>query len=96
MPRAIGPVTSRAWTATSPSDSTLFDFSDFFRGSANLPGSLWVASDALVKNLNNNGSVVQSAWVNGSGWAPDTFQDGDTNIQQEKTYAAFALAAFWP
>lgn len=75
-------------------DSTLFDFSDFFRGRANLPGSLWVASDALVKNLNNNGSLVQSAWVNGSGWAPDTFQDGDTNIQQEKTYAAFALLRF--
>ena len=42
-------------------DSTLFDFSDFFRGQANLPGSLWVASDSLVKNLNNNGAVVQSA-----------------------------------
>jgi TonB-dependent receptor len=26
-------------------NSVLFDFSDFFRGHANLPGSLWVASD---------------------------------------------------
>ena len=32
--------------------------------------------------------------MNGSGWAPDTFQDGDTNIQQEKTYAAFGLLRF--
>jgi TonB-dependent receptor len=74
--------------------STLFDFSDFFRGDANLPGSLWVATDSLVKNLKDNGSVVQSAWVNGSGWAPDTFRDGDTNVQQENTYAAFALLRF--
>jgi TonB-dependent receptor len=75
-------------------DSVLFDFSDFFRGRANLPGSLWVASDSLVKNLNSNGGVVQSAWVNGAGWAPDTFLDGDTNVQQENTYAAFALLRF--
>ena len=52
-------------------DSVLFDFSDFFRGQANLPGSLWVASDALVQNLRNNAGLIQSAWVNGSGWAPD-------------------------
>jgi TonB-dependent receptor len=75
-------------------DSVLFDFSDFFRGRANLPGSLWVASDSLVQNLHGNASLVQSAWVNGSGWAPDSFLDGDTNVQQEKTYAAFALLRF--
>ena len=75
-------------------NSTLFDFSDFFRGKANLPGSLWVASDALVKSLNQNGNIIQTAWVNGSGWAPDSFQDGDTNIQQEQTYAAFGLLRF--
>jgi TonB-dependent receptor len=75
-------------------NSTMFDFSDFFRGHANLPGSLWVASDSLVGNLKDNGSLVQSAWVNGSGWAPDSFQDGDTNVQQEKTYAGFALLRF--
>jgi TonB-dependent receptor len=74
--------------------SRLFDFSDFFRGRANLPGALWVASDALVKNLNGNAATVQQAWVNGSGWAPDFFRDGDTNVQNEKTYAAFALLRF--
>src|SRR5688572_16935249 len=75
-------------------ESRQFDFSDFFRGRANLPGSLWVASDSLVTNLKENGGVVQSAWVNGSGWAPDTFLEGDTNVQQEKTYAAFGLLRF--
>ena len=75
-------------------ESQLFDFSDFFRGRANLPGSLWVASDSLVKNLNRNASVVQSALVNGSGWGPDAFREGDTNVQNEKTYAGFALLRF--
>jgi TonB-dependent receptor len=32
--------------------------------------------------------------VNGSGWAPDSFLEGDTNVQEEKTYAAFALLRF--
>jgi TonB-dependent receptor len=75
-------------------DSTLFDFSDFFRGRANLPGSLWVASDALVQNLHGNAGLIQQALVNGSGWAPDEFLDGDTNVQNEKTYAAFGLLRF--
>src|SRR5678815_2458229 len=34
--------------------SQLFDFKDFFRGKANLPGHLWVASESLVKNLHDN------------------------------------------
>lgn len=75
-------------------DSTQFNFADFFRGEANLPGSLWVASDSMIRNLKGNAGLVQSALVNGSGWAPDSFQDGDTNVQQEKTYAGFALLRF--
>ncbi|HET9861927.1 MAG TPA: TonB-dependent receptor [Steroidobacteraceae bacterium] len=74
--------------------STLFDFSDFFRGDSNLPGSIWVASDSMVRNLKGNAGLVQSALVNGSGWAPDTFRDGDINVQEEKDYAAFALLRF--
>jgi TonB-dependent receptor len=75
-------------------DSVQFDFSDFFRGRANLPGSLWVASDSLVKSLNRNAGIVQQALVNGSGWGPDVFRDGDTNVQNEKTYAGFGLLRF--
>lgn len=74
--------------------SQLFDFKDFFRGKANLPGQLWVASDGLVRNLQSNAYLVDQALVNGSGWAPDTFLEGDTNQQEEKTYAAFALLRF--
>ncbi|HEX6636715.1 MAG TPA: TonB-dependent receptor, partial [Steroidobacteraceae bacterium] len=75
-------------------NSQLFDFSDFFRGDANLPGALWVASDSLVSDLRGNAGLIQSALVNGAGWAPDIFRDGDINTQQEKTYAAFALLRF--
>ena len=94
MRRATGPVTSRAWTATSPAIRSSSTSRTSSAANANLPGSLWVASDSLVRNLNNNGSLIQTAWVNGSGWAPDSFQDGDTNVQQEKTYAAFGLLRF--
>ena len=50
MRKATGPGTSRAWTATSPINprSSIFRTSS---AAANLPGSLWVASDSLVKNL---------------------------------------------
>ena len=37
---------------------------------------------------------MQTALVNGAGWAPDYFRDGDTNVQQEKTYAGFGLLRF--
>ena len=74
--------------------SRLFNFSDFYRGKAQLPGGLWVASDSLVEHLNDNAATVKSLEVNGSGWAPDSFRDGDTNVQHEKTYALFALLRF--
>ena len=42
---------------------------------------------------------VQSAWVNGAGWAPDSFQAGDTNVQQEEDIcrirACCGLARNW-
>ena len=43
-------------------DSVLFDFSDFFRGRANLPGSLWVASDSLVRNLKTTAASCRRPW----------------------------------
>jgi TonB-dependent receptor len=76
------------------SQSRLFDFSDFYRGQARLPGALWVASDELVEQLKRNGAAIQPAEVNGTGWEPDFFREGDTNQQHEKTYAAFALLRF--
>jgi TonB-dependent receptor len=74
--------------------ATFFNFSDFYRGKANLPGGLWVASDSLVQNLKGNAAAIRTAEVNGSGWTPDSFRDGDTNNQHEKTYAAFGMLRF--
>lgn len=74
--------------------SRLFQFDNFYRGDANLPGGLWVASDALVKDLKGNAGVIQGAEINGSGWAPDSFQPADANQQEEDTYAAYFLVKF--
>ncbi len=57
-------------------NSRLFSFDNFYRGDANLPGSIWVANDALVEDLKNNGGIIETAEINGSGWAPDEFFPG--------------------
>lgn len=77
-----------------PGQSTFFDFSNFYRGGTGMPGGLWVANDALVKNLPNDGALLGQTEINGAGWAPDHFGPGDTNTQDEKTYAAYLLLRF--
>jgi TonB-dependent receptor len=76
--------------------SRQFDFDNFYRGEANLPGGLWVASDALVRDLKDNGDLLAQAQINGpgSGWRPDTFQPADANRQSEDTYAGYLLLRF--
>lgn len=76
--------------------STFFSFDDFYRGKTNLPGGLWVASNALVRDLKNNADLLAQAQINGpgSGWAPDTFQPADANRQSEDTYAGYLLLRF--
>ena len=78
------------------SHSRVFSFDNFYRGDANLPGGLWVASDALVRNLNSNGDLLAQAQINGpgSGWSPDEFADADANRQSEDTYAGYFLLRF--
>lgn len=75
-------------------NSTFFQFSDFYRGKANLPGGIWVASEDLVKNLDSNGDVIKQAEIQASGWQPDFFRPGDTNVQHELTYAGYLLLKF--
>jgi TonB-dependent receptor len=71
-----------------------FTFSDFYRGDVRSPGGLWVASDALVRNLKNNHSLLQTAQINGTGWSPRFFGPGHTNEQSEETYAGYVLLRF--
>lgn len=75
-------------------DSRFFTFNNFYRGDAVMPGGIWVASDALVKDLKNNGATIGTAEINGSGWAPDTFAPADANTQSENTYAGYFLLRF--
>lgn len=74
--------------------SRFFSYDNFYRGDAQLPGGLWVASDALVGNLKNNGALIAQAEINGSGWAPDKFLPADANQQSENTYAGYLLLRF--
>lgn len=80
--------------------STLFNFSDFYRGGTGMPGAIWVANDSLVKNLENSAALLKQTEINGSGWpgtvhsVPGQFIPGDTNIQNEKTYAGYLLLRF--
>jgi len=73
---------------------TLFSFNNFYRGETRLPAGVWVAGDDLVKNLNQNAAIIQTAEINGAGWAPDKFGDFDVNTQKENTYAAYAVLKF--
>lgn len=75
-------------------NSRFFSFDNFYRGDANLPGGIWVASDELVRDLKNNGAVIREAEINGSGWAPDRFLAADANRQSEDTRAGYLLLKF--
>jgi len=75
--------------------SSFFDFDNFYRGRTNLPSGIWVANEALVRNLTgSSASVVQSAGRGGWVWAPDKFLQADINDQQETSTAAFGMLRF--
>jgi len=83
-----------------PGQSTFYNFSNFYRGGTGMPGGLWVANESLVKNLENSAALLQTTEINGSGWpgtvhsVPGQFIPGDTNTQNEKTYAGYLLLRF--
>ena len=74
--------------------SRFFNYSNFYRGDARLPGGMWVASDALVRDLKQNAAAIGTAEINGAGWAPDRFLPADINRQEEGTYAGYLLLRF--
>ncbi|WP_179455187.1 TonB-dependent receptor [Xanthomonas arboricola] len=79
-----------------PNESSLFTFSDFFRGGVNVPTTLVVPNGGLVKNYRRASELLQQQIValRGFGWAPDTYQPQDTNRQFERTQAAYAALYF--
>ncbi|KOR40520.1 TonB-dependent receptor [Xanthomonas oryzae] len=75
--------------------SSLFTFSNFFRGGVNVPTSLIVPNSGLTKNYASASQMLeQIVALRGSGWAPDKYQPQDTNRQQERTQAVYAALYF--
>lgn len=75
--------------------SSLFTFSDFFRGGVNVPTTLVVPNSSLVNNYRSASQMIQQiVALRGYGWAPDTYQPQDTNRQHERTQAAYAALYF--
>jgi TonB-dependent receptor len=74
--------------------SSFFTFDNFYRGDAALPGGIWVANEDVVRNLSQNGDLLATAQINGSGWEPAEFTPDDINRQHEETYAAYAMLKF--
>ncbi|WP_126968818.1 TonB-dependent receptor [Xanthomonas arboricola] len=75
--------------------SSLFTFSDFFRGGVNVPTTLVVPKSSLVNNYRSASQMIQQiVALRGYGWAPDTYQPQDTNRQHERTQAAYAALYF--
>lgn len=74
--------------------SELHSLGNFWRGKVNVPTELWYPKDGIVdidtaaKEL---GAIIA---LRGWGWAPDSFQPQDTNTQEERTQAAYAVAYF--
>ncbi|RFF50635.1 TonB-dependent receptor [Xanthomonas campestris] len=75
--------------------SSLFTFSNFFRGAVNVPTRLIVPNSSLVNNYGSASQMIQQiVALRGSGWEPDTYQPQDTNGQFERTQAAYAALYF--
>ncbi|MBB5738112.1 TonB-dependent receptor [Xanthomonas arboricola] len=75
--------------------SSLFTFSDFFRGGVNVPTTLVVPNSSLVNNYRSASQMIQQiVALRGYGWAPDSYQPQDTNRQFERTQAAYAALYF--
>lgn len=75
--------------------SSLYTFSNFFRGKVNIPGGVHMPLDALVKNYGSTSEMLQElVALRGYGWAPDQYNLQDTNRQAERTQAAYAALYF--
>lgn len=75
--------------------SSLFTFSDFFRGEVAIPSNLYFPTTGLVKNYAQASALLQQiVALRGWGWAPDSYQLQDTNRQFERTQAAYAVLYF--
>ena len=79
-----------------PGESTLFTFSNFFRGAVPAPSAFWVPAPDLVSHGTAYAyGFLKSTLSNGWGWSP--IPDGQyatVNDQNEKTLAGYGLLRF--
>lgn len=75
--------------------SSLYSFSNFFRGKANIPGAVYMPLDSMVKSYGQTSAALQElVALRGYGWSPDVYNLQDTNRQFERTQAAYAVLYF--
>lgn len=89
-----------------PSQSELFEFTNFFRGNVNMPGVGWFPAAGLLTDTANAYSYLRSTQTSGWGWSPltedsyNSARPGGDNVsggisrQYEDTKAAYALLRF--
>lgn len=77
-----------------PGQSTLYTYSNFFRGNVNIPAQLYFPSDALVRDYHYAYQQLHSVG-SPTGWSPrDEFRKQDINDQSEKTKSAYGVLYF--
>ncbi|WP_255367395.1 TonB-dependent receptor [Dyella sp. OK004] len=77
-----------------PNLSTLYAYSNFFRGNAKLPSQLYFPSYALVSNYHYAYQQLHSVGVPW-GWSPrDMYRKQDINDQSEKTKSVYGVLYF--
>jgi TonB-dependent receptor len=75
-----------------PNYSSLYSFSNFFRGQVNVP-SLYFPLGSLATNYSQAYSILKTIEASG-GWKPVQITPADLNDQGEKTKAAYGILYF--
>lgn len=77
-------------------DTSLYSFSNFFRGDVTVPSQMWFPTASLVKNYSAaQQALAQFYALRGWGWsAVDAYSLADINRQHERTQAAYAIGYF--
>ncbi|WP_250901838.1 MULTISPECIES: TonB-dependent receptor [unclassified Dyella] len=76
-----------------PHESTLYSYSNFFRGDVKIPSQLYFPSDKLVRDYHY--AYQQLSSIQPNGWKPrDEFRKQDINDQSEKTKSAYGVLYF--
>lgn len=77
-----------------PSQSTLYSYSNFFRGDVKIPTPLYFPNEALARNYLYAYQQLHSVGVPW-GWSPrDEFRQQDINDQSEQTKSAYGVLYF--